>query len=63
MHNGFFTFVSNMIMLVFVLVFVLVIGGFIFSAYLGYKCYASGNPNDISCFMISDRHEIGIRNR
>lgn len=53
----------TMFMLIFLLVFVTVIGGFAVSVVLGYQCYASGNPNSMACFMVSDRHEIGIRNR
>lgn len=41
----------------------LVLMTFIASGYLAYQCYASGNPDNIACFMISNRHEIGIRNR
>lgn len=36
---------------------------FIASGFLAYKCYAGGDPNNIACYMISDRYEIGIRNR
>lgn len=54
-----FGIVASVIVVVFLTVFSF-IGA---SGYLIYKCYASGNPNDQACFMISDRHEIGIRNR
>lgn len=47
----------------FAIVFVLILGTFATSAFLGYQCYTSRDPNSIACYMISDRHEIGIRNR
>jgi hypothetical protein len=49
--------------LFFVCVFVLVMGTFAVTGFLAYKCYSGGDPNNMACFMISDRHEIGIRNR
>lgn len=33
------------------------------SAYLGYQCYASNDPNSMACYMMSDRLELGIRER
>lgn len=32
-------------------------------AYLAYQCYAGGDPNSMACYMISDRMEIGVRQR
>ena len=43
--------------------FVLILGGFVVTAFLGYDCYRSGDPNSMSCYMMSDRHEVGIRHR
>ena len=47
----------------FAVVAALVLVSFVAAGFLSYQCYASGNPNSIACFMISDRHEIGIRTR
>jgi hypothetical protein len=47
----------------FILIFMLVIGTFVITAYMAYQCYSGGDPNNMACYMISDRHEIGIRNR
>lgn len=44
-------------------IFALVVLGFGISFILGYKCYTSSDPNSMACYMISDRHEIGIRQR
>lgn len=49
--------------LFFSLVLILVLGMFTVTAFLGYKCYTSGNPNDMACFMLSERLEVGVRNR
>lgn len=49
--------------LFFACIMVLVLGMFAVTGFLVYKCYSSGDPNNMACFMISDRHEIGIRNR
>jgi hypothetical protein len=32
-------------------------------AYLSITCYTSGDPNHMACFMISDRVEVGVRQR
>jgi hypothetical protein len=32
-------------------------------AYLSITCYTSGDPNHMSCYMISDRVEVGVRQR
>lgn len=53
----------KMIMAFFVIVFVVVIAGFVVSGFLGYQCYASGDPNSMACYMMSERYEIGIRER
>lgn len=49
--------------LFFVFMFLLALGMFAVTGFLTYKCYSSNDPNNMACFMISDRHEIGIRNR
>lgn len=33
------------------------------TAYLGVSCYMSNDPNSMACYMISDRVEVGVRNR
>jgi hypothetical protein len=50
-----------LVMFVFLLlcIFITMVSG----AFLAVQCYVNGDPNHISCFMISDRHEIGIRER
>ncbi len=57
--DGFF----KMIMAFFVLVFIVVISGIVFTMFMGYQCYASNDPNSTACYMISDRVEVGIRER
>lgn len=44
-------------------VFVGILLAFVASVFLGVQCYLGNDPNSMACFMISDRHEIGIRNR
>jgi len=56
MRNGFFP-------VIFYGIFALVVLGFGISLILGYKCYTSNDPNSMACYMISERHEIGIRQR
>lgn len=48
---------------IFTVACVLIVGGFILTAFLGYDCYRGGDPNSMSCYMISKRYEIGIRQR
>ena len=36
---------------------------FVAGIFLSIGCYASGDPNSMACFMISERVEIGIRHR
>lgn len=55
-NNGLFTLLSLLIVLMFM-------GTAFYIGFMTYKCYASNDPNSIACFMISNRHEIGIRNR
>ncbi len=45
------------------LIFLIVMTGFVVSGYLGYKCYSSNDPNSMACYMMSNRHEIGVRQR
>lgn len=33
------------------------------TAYLGVSCYMSNDPNSMACYMMSDRVEVGVRNR
>lgn len=33
------------------------------TAYLGFSCYMSNDPNSMACYMMSDRVEVGVRNR
>lgn len=47
----------------FVLIAALALGGITVSAFLSYKCYTGGDPNSMACFMISDRVEVGVRQR
>ncbi len=47
----------------FMLVAVLALGGLAVSGFLAYKCYTGGDPNSMACFMISDRVEVGVRQR
>lgn len=54
---------SKMIVLAVVVVFTFVIAGIAVSAFLGFQCYNSGDPNSMACYMISDRYEIGVRER
>ena len=58
MRNGFFP-----VLFFPVLFFALAVLGVGISFILGYKCYTSGDPTNIACYMISERHEIGIRQR
>lgn len=43
--------------------FLLTFAGIVISAYLGYQCYAGGDPNSMACYMVSERVELGIRHR
>lgn len=49
--------------IVWVLMFVGILGMWALGAYLQYQCYASQNPNSFACWYVSDRIEVGVRNR
>lgn len=42
---------------------IMMLGMFAISAWLGYDCYRSGDPNSMACYMMSERHEVAIRQR
>jgi hypothetical protein len=54
---------SGWFSLIFAMVFIIVLVGIATTVFLGAKCYASGNPNDMACYMISERYEFGVRQR
>jgi hypothetical protein len=47
----------------FVFVFSIFIIMFMANMFLMGACYISKNPNDIACYMISERYEVGVRQR
>ena len=47
----------------FVLIATLTLTMMAVGAYLSITCYTSGDPNHMACFMISDRVEVGVRER
>lgn len=46
-----------------VAVILMVLSTLAVSVYLGVTCYRSGDPNSMACFMMSDRVEVGVRQR
>lgn len=48
---------------VWVLMFVGILGVWAIGAYLQYQCYSSRDPNSFACWYVSDRIEIGVRER
>lgn len=45
------------------MVFLIIVGVFVAVGYLGYQCYSSNDPNNMACFMMSGRLEVGVRQR
>ena len=33
------------------------------TVYMGLSCYTSNDPNSMACYMMSNRVEVGVRNR
>lgn len=33
------------------------------TVYMGLSCYMSNDPNSMACYMMSDRVEVGVRQR
>ena len=33
------------------------------TVYMGLSCYMSNDPNSMACYMMSNRVEVGVRNR
>lgn len=54
MRNTFFDIIFPII---FTLMFVIVLGGFAVSGYLGYECYKSNDPNSTACFMVHSNQQ------
>ena len=54
---------SKLFKFFFVSVFAIIVTVIAASAFLGVKCYLSGDPNSMACYMMSDRYEVGIRER
>ena len=47
--------------IVFIGMFVFIMGTFMLSGYMYYQCYSSKDPNNIACYMITDRTDANIR--
>jgi hypothetical protein len=54
---------GRMFMVLWVLMFVGILGFWGLGAYLQYQCYSSRDPNSFACWYVSDRVEVGIRQR
>jgi hypothetical protein len=54
---------SMFMKLAFALIAALVLITMAAGAFLSITCYTSGDPNHMSCYMISDRVEVGVRPR
>lgn len=54
---------SRLFLVVWVLMFVGILGVWAIGAYLQYQCYSSRDPNSFACWYVSDRIEIGVRER
>ena len=48
---------------VWVLVVLVILGIWAMTGWLEYKCYSSQDPNSFACWYVSDRVEIGVRQR
>ena len=55
-NMGLFKFLFGMI-------FMLAMGIIAITGFFAFQCYASGDPNNMACYMISNRFEVGVRNR
>ena len=47
----------------FVAVIFMVLSTLAVSVFLGVTCYMSNDPNSMACYMMSDRVEVGVRQR
>jgi hypothetical protein len=54
---------GRVFMVVWVMMFIGIMGMFALGAWLSYQCYASQDPNSFACWYASDRVEIGVRQR
>lgn len=57
------TLFGRVFMVVWVLMFVGILGLWGLGGYLQYQCYSSQDPNSFACWYVSDRVEIGVRQR
>jgi len=48
---------------VWVLMLLIILGTWILGAYLQYECYKTQEPNSFACWYVSDRVEVGVRQR
>lgn len=56
-------FFGRAFMVVWVAMFVGILGMFGAGIYLQYQCYASQDPSSFACWFASERVEIGVRQR
>lgn len=49
--------------IIFAMFFIIFFGILAIGGIFTYKCYTSNDPNSMACYMISDKNEIGIRQR
>lgn len=54
MRNWFFDYVFPV---VFVIMLVIVLGGFAVNGYLVYECYKSNDPSSTACFMVHSNQQ------
>ena len=54
---------GRLFMVVWVLMFVGILGFWALGGYLQYQCYSSQDPNSFACWYVSDRIEVGVRQR
>jgi hypothetical protein len=54
---------GTLFVVIWAFMFVGILGMWALSGYLQYQCYASQDPNSFACWYVSDRVEVGVRNR
>jgi hypothetical protein len=54
---------QTLFLIFWVLMLLVILGSWVLGAYLEYECYKTRDLNSFACWYVSDRVEVGVRQR